>query len=135
MNPELELLKVKLKNSSGNKFFNNLEQYTECVIPLNLKNILKLNGYNTASSLCTFDDNSINEIEDFMRNHFTDDMLDNGETIDYFGCFNKIRSKFVIVGGQKRFIFKLIETCRSLYEGGIFNDGSSCEVPMQGSFK
>lgn len=71
-----EELKLALKNTSNSEFFDNLENYIGCKILPNVKNILILNGYGCASSMNQFDNESIQEIEVFMRTTFNGDMLE-----------------------------------------------------------
>ncbi len=113
-------LEIALRNSMNNDFFHNLETYIGCVISPNIKNILKLNGYASASSLSQFDDASIQEIQLFMRTTFHNDMLETNESaIDYFGKFHKVPKQFTLVGGDKRLMLKLAETCKNLVEPTI----------------
>lgn len=64
-----------LKISSDVEFFTNLEKYVKFDIPVIIKNILMLNGYNTAIALSTFDENSTREIQDFMRNELIQEIV------------------------------------------------------------
>lgn len=111
-----ETLHIHLKMSSDIEFFNALEKSVEIRMPLQLKNILKLNCYDSAVALSRFDDNSVREVEQFMRNGLTATMLKKNESLsDYLGIFSHDQTKFKILSGLKSTIKVISEHCSALY--------------------
>lgn len=110
-------LQTTLKETSDKQFFVALESYVKFKIPPIIPNVLIFNGYNTAIALSTFDNESFEEIEEFMRNDFIKEMLDPSEDIeDYLGSFSKIPSRFALLSGHKRIIKQLVKACQTIYE-------------------
>lgn len=121
-----ETLMKSLKECRGEEFFVCLEKYAEIVISVNIKKILTANAYDNAKALSKFDGNSISEIEDFMRNEFNEDMIEDGDTMkDYLGIFLKKQQNFKIVSGQRKTITSMAEECCKFYENQSTNQDQS----------
>ncbi|KAJ6646527.1 hypothetical protein Bhyg_01740, partial [Pseudolycoriella hygida] len=107
-----------------------LENHLQLEIPITIKNVLSFNSYDTIISLNEFNDNSIAEIEDCMRNVFEKDMLHEGETIaDYLGKFTKVQKKFILLSGERKFIEIMATTCKRLYALQPRQDPTTPEAP------
>lgn len=83
-----------------------------------IRNLLILNGYNTAIALSTFDEDSFHESQEFMRSELVNEIIEipDESKSEYFGAFHKSPTKFTILGGQTRIIKILAKACKHLYE-------------------
>lgn len=73
-----------MKTLKGDELFNHLEISVGFAIPSDIKKILQLTYYNTAITLSKFDNNSMNEIEQFMRDDFDSTMIDDEDQIENY---------------------------------------------------
>ncbi len=75
-------------------------------IPVNITNVLQLNYYTNVTSLSKFDEKSIQEIKDFMRNDFDEQvMVPTGQDVaDFLGIYARAQPKYKLLGGQTRII-------------------------------
>lgn len=106
----------KLKMCSEDDFFEIIEESVECRIPLQMRNILKLNCCTSAIALSRDYDILVDEIQNFMKYQFNDKMLKNTESLeDYVGMFVTDKTNFQLMTGQKRTLQVLHEYCRKLY--------------------
>ncbi|XP_037905818.1 uncharacterized protein LOC119648249 isoform X2 [Hermetia illucens] len=78
-------------------------------LPLYLKNILSINGYNHLLSLEELDETSIQEVEKFARENMKN-YVPNTEA--YFYIFKKNPADFRIVSGHRKLLLKLRERIR-----------------------
>lgn len=105
-----------LMESTGTEFFTKFEQYAKFKIPSPLKRVLILCSYDRVASLSGFDEKSVAEIEEFVRNIFNKDMIPANESIDdYLGIFSKIQTKYVIMSGEKNLLEKASQICAMVY--------------------
>lgn len=117
MSANAEFLKTILTTCSGDDFFKTYEQYVNCVLPKNIKNILTLNAYKNAYAMSLLKNEQIKEIEQFMANDFCVDMLQNSESVkDYLGLYFREPQKFKLVSGEKALIMQIAEVCKTLFE-------------------
>lgn len=73
-----------------------------------------INGMDTAVIAATFA-NDFDNLEHFMRNVLTEDMLLPGETMaDYLGRYAKCQAKFMFQYGQRVLINLLADACKKL---------------------
>lgn len=108
--------KYQLTITRGNAFFDVFERFLKVNIPSTLKNVLTLNHYDTIFTLSEFDEDSVKEIQEFMRNVFVKEMLDENENMcDYLERFTNIQTKFVLISGDIRLIKRMSETCKRMY--------------------
>lgn len=108
-----EAFKADFLKSSGNDFFQRLEQHLSVIIPPLIKNILMLFEYNCAIVLAKFDDESIRSIEDDMRNNFTAELLNDGESMEqYLGRFLKCQQKFKFMDGHRKWFTIISDVCK-----------------------
>lgn len=104
-----------LLNCSGNNFFYRLQKLMNAEVAVTLKRILMLNHWDSALVFQTFNQNSITDIESFMRHVFNDKMLKTNETLaDYLGRFEKCPEKFVLSSGQIVTMQLIADTCRKI---------------------
>lgn len=111
--PMTEEFKINFLKSSGNDFFNLLDQHLKATIPPLIKKNLMLSEYNCAIVLAKFDDASISSIEDNVKNNLDAEMLLEGETLkDYLGRFSKCQQKFKFMDGHRKCFSIIAETWR-----------------------
>lgn len=91
----VDTFKNTLRKSNGDEFFDNIAKYLGCKIPNNIKQILKVCVYDNAYTMSILKDNQLNEIQEFMRSDFHNDMIGvNESAADFFGIYEKRRAKF-----------------------------------------
>lgn len=107
---------VSLKLCDENVFFQTLERCVDCIIPVQLKNILTITSYNSAIAMSVYVNVAIAEMEDFMRTHFNQSMIRKSDNlVDYLGIFEDDPMQFQLLCGQKRMLYVLFEHCTKLY--------------------
>lgn len=114
----VDSLKSSLRKCNGDEFFKNIEKYLGCQIPINIKNVLKVNVYDNAYAMSILNDNQYKEMEEFIRCDFNSDMLGENQTAaDFLGIYEKNRAKFKFVSGEKALMKNISKECLKLYEG------------------
>lgn len=84
-------------------------------IPIVLQKILKLNDLDNVGICSKINDETITEVEIFMKTIFDQDMISANETIDeYLGIFHKSQQKFQFTTGQKHLIKIIRDSCEEL---------------------
>ena len=108
----------------GEIFFTELGNYLRTEIPLLLKNILLVMEVDRAAILSTFDDNSINEIEQYMKRDFkaTDMLRPNDELKNYLGKYVDRQKDFVLSYGHKLMVNAMVQGSRKIMKA---NDPAS----------
>lgn len=108
-----------LYKCSGLEFFCNLEKYLNTSISNVLKNILRVNGMDSALILSEYNNDASKEIETFMRNNFQSAMLgDFDKMFDYLGVFEKCQKEFVLLPGHKILMNIISKECKNLFHCG-----------------
>lgn len=121
---------VILSKYSGMEFFGKLEEYLNTPISNVLKNILKVNGMDSALILRDYSDKTVHEIETFIRNNFQRVMIDDSaRMIDYSGVFEKYQKSFVLLPGQKILLNNVSTECKKLYKSEDGTVASTTENP------
>lgn len=117
---EVNLLYINiLSKYSGLEFFCKLEERLNTPISNVMKNILIVNGMDSALILSDYSDQTAEEIETFMRNSFQNAMINDSEQLgDYLGVFEKCQKAFVLLPGQKILLNIISVECRKMYCSG-----------------
>lgn len=101
-----------LLNCCGNEFFDKVENRIKTKIPVIVRNILAINDFDCAVVFSKFNNDTISELENYIKNVLHVDMLHPAETLDqYLGRYVKCQHKFVLSTGQKAMINVIAETC------------------------
>lgn len=83
--------------------------------PSQIRKVLTLNLCNSAAGPCNIGQ-SIDEIENFMRNSFTKSMLQKTEKMsEYLGLFTNNQKNFQFLSGQRRILSLISDCCTGLF--------------------
>lgn len=127
-----------LKNCADGEFFVNLEQCVGFKIPIEIKNVLQFNYYNTAIALSQLDGDSTKEMENAMRTDFDTSVVLDGESIqNYLRRYSNNQKNFKLFGGQIRIIHSIADYSRGVYEKlskEAKEQEFNCNAPIQGEF-
>lgn len=92
-----------------------LDTYLATPIPIQLKNILLVNDYDSLAVLKEFDNDCLTEVQDYMRNVFDVTMLNGNENVQNFlGHFVNCQHKFEFTSGQKQWLSIIVKKCNEL---------------------
>lgn len=70
------------------------------------------------ASLSEFDESTITEIEEFVRNVFSQDMIVGSVSIEkYLGIFSKKQKDIIVMSGEKKILKQISKVCSQLYDG------------------
>lgn len=109
--------KILLLNAEGEIFFTLLVQFFTLKIPIYMKKILILSGYDNIITLSKLNNEHICEIEEFMQNNFVANMMKENETIEqYLGIYKNSQKNFQFVSGHKVLLRTMSSYCKSEYK-------------------
>lgn len=87
--------------------FSNAEQALIIKIPLCIKNMLCVNGYDSETLISNISEQDLSDIEDFARNTlFT--LITEDKYVDYYGMFNRNTVSYKIFSGQRKLFLRFL---------------------------
>lgn len=108
-----EINKNQFLISSGSEFFTLLEKKLKVKIPIYVKNVLKISGFDNVLIMSKMKDESILQMEHFMQNEFIDIMIEERQSIDdYYGIYKNARNNFKFLCGHKLLLKTLSKFCK-----------------------
>lgn len=99
--------------------FVEVEQRLNIVLPISLKNVLKINGFTDSKLIENVSEEDLKEMENFMR-ETAPDLISENEFENYYGIFHKKPQTFKFLLGQRKLIqiiAKYFKDKRSADEG------------------
>ncbi|KAK4880666.1 hypothetical protein RN001_008812 [Aquatica leii] len=96
-------------------FFDELENEMKVKLPVYLKNILSINGYESNLTLSHISNEDIAQIESFGKK-IAPKIIPEEKHEEYLGVFSKHPEHFQIVAGHKKLIFLILEQCKRRLE-------------------
>lgn len=119
----------QLFTCNGDDFFNTLEIILKTSISPFLKNIMKMSGFDNALAFTKLEDSFLTEIEEFMRNEFSVEMVTSDDTIEnYLGIYQKNQEKFKLMCGHKTLLNAIKQTCQDKYQCAKFVDQETSQL-------
>lgn len=110
-----DLNKDLVLNCKEDSFFNLIDKHSKLKIPVYLRKILVLCGYDSALVFSEFDDACICDIEQFIRHEFNSDLIERNEKVeDYLGICKNSQTNFKIVSGHKVLLKSASKHCQML---------------------
>lgn len=115
METDADDLPKNIYQLNGLDFFNALEKHLDAVIPIHIKNILLLCDYDSVAVLHDFDQTAMNEVRDYLRYVFHENMLAEDEhAFDFLSRFTNCQDKFEFSSGQRKWLSIIANACKVL---------------------
>lgn len=91
-----------------NKFWEYIESETGSHIPMYIRNLLKLNGFNSAMSIKLLDEEDLKEIENMVQTGAIKNVVPNATDLkEYLGPFNDTAEHFSFLRGYKKMLLSI----------------------------
>lgn len=96
---------------SNGDLYSEAEKSLGLKIPLTIKNLLTVNGYEYANLISEINNETIAEMEDFARNELPY-LISKDKYVDYYGLFSENPERFKLVAGHKKILNLFIQFCK-----------------------
>lgn len=103
MDTTKELSTQANEKDACNEFWDSIQSTTGLIVPSYIRNILKLNGFNSVMSLRFLDEEDLNEIENFVKSGGMLRILPSDANLnDFYGPFLESRTDFQFLRGHRK---------------------------------
>lgn len=96
------------RKDACNEFWDNIESITDFVVPTYVRNILKLNGFDSAATVQLIDEDDLKQIDNFGKSGGIHRILPtNTDLSDFYGPFLNSKEDFHILQGHRKVLLNI----------------------------